>query len=187
MATSPRLQPPGARTTRPAAAAAPPSLKEKHVCCRKERIVPCCAHQALSATHPGQKKNVPLPPPHRHPPEHAVDRKVLCRPKAVLRQLVQHARRHCRRVRAQQVVGRNAADGRSGLGQKEGVVCVARRVLLRLEQRVKVPERRLDIVVRGHLLKAHLREDLAELRANLHGGSNGGGSVAAISVRQSRQ
>lgn len=44
------------------------------------------------------------------------------------------------------------------------------RVLLWLEQRVKVPEAALHPLVGGHLLKAHLREDLAKLRANLWAG-----------------
>ena len=44
---------------------------------------------------------------------------------------------------------------------------VARGVLLRLEERIKVPEGRLDVVGGGHLGEAHLCEDLAELRAHL--------------------
>lgn len=41
------------------------------------------------------------------------------------------------------------------------------RMLLGLEQRIEVPEARLYVIVGGHLLKAHLREDLAELGAHL--------------------
>jgi hypothetical protein len=51
--------------------------------------------------------------------------------------------------------------------EEESVVRVARRVLLRLEQRIEIPEAALHIVVGGHLLETHLREDLAELRAHL--------------------
>jgi len=53
------------------------------------------------------------------------------------------------------------------LGEEERVVRVACRVLLWLEQRIKVPERGLHIVVGGHFGEAHLGEDLAELRAHL--------------------
>ena len=51
--------------------------------------------------------------------------------------------------------------------QEERVVHVPRRVRLRLEERVEVPERRLDEAVRRHLREAHLEEDLPELRADL--------------------
>jgi hypothetical protein len=44
--------------------------------------------------------------------------------------------------------------------KEERVVRVPRRVLLRLEQRVKVPKRRLDKVVGRHLGVAHLQKDL---------------------------
>jgi hypothetical protein len=54
--------------------------------------------------------------------------------------------------------------------EEEGVVRVAGWVLLRLEQGIKVPEGGLHVVVGGHLLKAHLGEDLAELGAHLQGG-----------------
>ena len=52
--------------------------------------------------------------------------------------------------------------------KEEGVVRVACGVLLRLVERVEVPKRRLDVLVRLHLLEAHLKEDLAEHRAHLH-------------------
>mmetsp|Transcript_11544 Transcript_11544/g.30043 ORF Transcript_11544/g.30043 Transcript_11544/m.30043 type:complete len:322 (+) Transcript_11544:532-1497(+) len=51
---------------------------------------------------------------------------------------------------------------------EEGVVHVARWVLLRLEERIEVPKRRLDETVGLHLLEAHLEEDLTELSAHLH-------------------
>lgn len=80
--------------------------------------------------------------------------------------------------------------------QEEGVVLVARRVLLRLEQRVEIPEGALHKIIRGHLREPergatsplgdeektpvsppplleeppdspHLQEDLAQLRAHL--------------------
>ena len=38
---------------------------------------------------------------------------------------------------------------------------VSRRMLLWLEKGVKVPERTLDVVIRGHLGKSHFKEDLA--------------------------
>mmetsp|Transcript_3842 Transcript_3842/g.8815 ORF Transcript_3842/g.8815 Transcript_3842/m.8815 type:complete len:412 (+) Transcript_3842:504-1739(+) len=63
--------------------------------------------------------------------------------------------------------------------QEEGVVRVARRVLLRLEERVKVPEARLHKAVCRHLLKAHPHEDFSELRAHLQQGVE----VAAQGVR----
>ena len=57
-------------------------------------------------------------------------------------------------------------------------MCVAGRMLLRLEQRVEVPEAALHVVVGRHLLEAHLCEDLAELSPNLgereHGGRMSG-------------
>ena len=46
-------------------------------------------------------------------------------------------------------------------------MCVSSRVLLRLEEDVKVPEAALHIVVGGHLCKTHLGEDLAVLGAHL--------------------
>lgn len=62
---------------------------------------------------------------------------------------------------------------------------VAGGVLLRLEQRVKVPEGGLHVVVGGHLLKPHLREDLAELRAHLQAagreGCKRGGTERVVS------
>ena len=64
------------------------------------------------------------------------------------------------------VLWHTIAAGGGGLGQEEGVVRVAGGVLLWLEQRVEVPERRLHVVVRRHLLEPHLSEDLAELCAH---------------------
>ena len=61
----------------------------------------------------------------------------------------------------------SAWAARASTCQKEGVVRVARRVLLRLEQGVKVPEAALHVVVGRHLLEAHLGEDLPELRPDL--------------------
>ena len=72
-----------------------------------------------------------------------------------------------------QVVLRHPRGGGGGLGEEEGVVCVAGRMLLRLEQRVEVPEAALHVVVGRHLLKAHLSEDLAELSPNLGGSGEG--------------
>ncbi len=46
-------------------------------------------------------------------------------------------------------------------------MCVTGWVLLGLEERVKVPEATFHVVVGRHLLKAHLREDLPELRPDL--------------------
>ena len=37
------------------------------------------------------------------------------------------------------------------------------RVLLRLEERIEVPERGLDVLVGRHLVEPHLEEDLPEL------------------------
>ena len=59
---------------------------------------------------------------------------------------------------------------------------VARWMLLRLEERVEIPEARLNIVIRGHLGEAHLREDLAELRAHFQEGVQ----VAAGELRAQR-
>ena len=47
------------------------------------------------------------------------------------------------------------------LFEEECVVGVACWVLLRLEQRVKVPERRLDVSTGGHLFETHLEEHVA--------------------------
>ena len=44
---------------------------------------------------------------------------------------------------------------------------ITRGVLLWLEQRIEVPEAAFYIVVGGHLLEAHLSEDLSELRSHL--------------------
>ena len=52
---------------------------------------------------------------------------------------------------------------RLGLAHEERVMCVAGRVLLRLEERVEVPERGLDVLVGWHLVEPHLQEDLPEL------------------------
>lgn len=65
-----------------------------------------------------------------------------------------------------QVVLREGVAG-CWAGEEEGVVCVTRRVLLRLEEAVKVPEGALHVVVGGHLCEAHVGEDLAVLAAHL--------------------
>lgn len=113
----------------------------------------------------------------------------------VLRRLVQLLRAHRRRVRSQnvlhrlatvplvaiaerseasfgvdlrhvlQIVLRNGQRG-GGVANEERVLRIARRVALRLEQRVEVPERRLHELVGGHLGEAHLQENLAELRSH---------------------
>ncbi len=50
---------------------------------------------------------------------------------------------------------------------EEGVVHVAGRVLLRLEQGIKVPEGALDIIIRRHLREPHLKKDGAKLSPDL--------------------
>lgn len=54
--------------------------------------------------------------------------------------------------------------------QEEGIVRVPGGMLLRLEQRVKIPEGGLDESIGRHLLETHLEKDLAELLAHLHQG-----------------
>mmetsp|Transcript_35805 Transcript_35805/g.78171 ORF Transcript_35805/g.78171 Transcript_35805/m.78171 type:complete len:403 (-) Transcript_35805:388-1596(-) len=133
---------------------------------------------------------------HRLVAEHAVDGEILRRAEPVLRELVEHAARdgggvrahevllclrqlpvvvvpdgpvpavHVRLLHALQVVGGEAVRGLGG-GHEEGVVGVAGGVLLRLEERVKVPEGALHKVVGGHLLESHRDEDLAELLPHL--------------------
>lgn len=44
---------------------------------------------------------------------------------------------------------------------------ITRRVLLWLEQSIEIPEAALHEVIRGHLLEAHLGEDLLELGPHL--------------------
>lgn len=44
---------------------------------------------------------------------------------------------------------------------------VTSRVLLRLKQRIKVPEAALHPLIGRHLLKPHLCKDLSKLRSNL--------------------
>ena len=60
-------------------------------------------------------------------------------------------------------------EGWSGMltGQEEGVVRISRRMLLWLEEGVKIPEAALHVIVGGHLLEAHLDENLPELTAHL--------------------
>lgn len=53
------------------------------------------------------------------------------------------------------------------IGDEEGVVCIASRVLLWLEERVEVPEAGLHKIVGGHLREAHLEEDGPEFCADL--------------------
>jgi hypothetical protein len=50
---------------------------------------------------------------------------------------------------------------------EKSVVSVASRMLLRLKESVKVPERGFDPTIGAHLLKAELEEDLAILGASL--------------------
>jgi hypothetical protein len=64
------------------------------------------------------------------------------------------------------VVGRDL-QGPGRFGQEEGVVRVAGGVRLRLEERVKVPEARLDPPVAGHFGEPHLQQDLPELGPDL--------------------
>jgi hypothetical protein len=44
---------------------------------------------------------------------------------------------------------------------------IARRMLLRLEEGIEVPERTVHVAVGFHLCEAHLEEDLAELGSRL--------------------
>ena len=39
-------------------------------------------------------------------------------------------------------------------------------MLLRLEERIKVPKRAFDVLIRWHFREAHLEENLAKLLAN---------------------
>ena len=64
----------------------------------------------------------------------------------------------------QVVLGHRSGGG--GVADEEGVLRIASRVTLRLEQRIEVPERRLHELVRRHLREPHLQKDLAELRSN---------------------
>ena len=113
--------------------------------------------------------------------------------------LVQHLRRHGRGVRTEKILEGflplevvAVADGTGstnlvhgldavvvvlgegyGLGRlldEEGVVRITGGMRLRLEQTVEVPEGRLDPLVGGHLMEAHLQEDVAELGPNLEEG-----------------
>ena len=54
-----------------------------------------------------------------------------------------------------------------GLLQEECIVHVTRRVALRLEEGVEVPEGALNELASWHLVEAHFEENLAELCANL--------------------
>mmetsp|Transcript_66677 Transcript_66677/g.168137 ORF Transcript_66677/g.168137 Transcript_66677/m.168137 type:complete len:270 (-) Transcript_66677:201-1010(-) len=51
---------------------------------------------------------------------------------------------------------------------EEGVVRVTRRVLLWLEEGVKIPEGALHPLIGGHLLETHQQQNVANLRAHLH-------------------
>mmetsp|Transcript_1816 Transcript_1816/g.2637 ORF Transcript_1816/g.2637 Transcript_1816/m.2637 type:complete len:231 (-) Transcript_1816:248-940(-) len=76
-------------------------------------------------------------------------------------------------------------DGGGGLVEEEGVVSVPCGMLLRLEESVEIPETGLDVVVCGHFLKAHLGEDLTELRTDLQEGMQmaaGNGTTHGIEV-----
>lgn len=56
------------------------------------------------------------------------------------------------------------------VGHKECIVSIPGRMLLWLEQCIKVPEGALHILVGGHLGEAHLQEYLTELRADFEQG-----------------
>ena len=64
-----------------------------------------------------------------------------------------------------QVVLRHRSGG-GRVADEEGVLRIASRMALRLEQRVEVPERRLHELVRRHLGEPHFEKDLAELGSN---------------------
>lgn len=53
------------------------------------------------------------------------------------------------------------------LSQEERVVSITSRMLLRLEQGVKVPERTFHVTIRWHFGEAHREENLAEFGTNL--------------------
>ncbi len=63
---------------------------------------------------------------------------------------------------------------------------IARGVLLGLEERVKVPEGRLDKVVGRHLAEAHPQQDLAELGADLTHGTAPDGAKGRKKMRRER-
>mmetsp|Transcript_23048 Transcript_23048/g.75139 ORF Transcript_23048/g.75139 Transcript_23048/m.75139 type:complete len:313 (-) Transcript_23048:55-993(-) len=67
---------------------------------------------------------------------------------------------------ALEVVFRNALHF-GGVGHEKRVVRVACGVLLRLDERVEVPERRFHKVVRRHLLEPELEKDVPELLSHL--------------------
>ena len=123
-------------------------------------------------------------------PEHPVDREILLGTELLLlRQLVEHPSADRSRVGSQKILSRLfffpvvpvtlaaetalavdvlhllqvlarevLAVGR--VADEEGVVGVPGRVLLRLEERVKVPETALRVVVCRHLSETHLEENL---------------------------
>ena len=59
------------------------------------------------------------------------------------------------------VFGHRQRRGR--IADEEGILGITSGMTLRLEQRIEVPERRLDKLVGGHLVEAHLQQDFAEL------------------------
>ena len=67
--------------------------------------------------------------------------------------------------------------------KEEGIVGVAGRVLLRLEEGVEIPEAALNEVVCWHLLETHLSENLLKLSPDLRA-QGGGESVAKLRLYQ---
>eukprot|EP01137_Pigoraptor_chileana_P025788 Opistho-2@95806 len=130
--------------------------------------------------------------------EDAVDAEVLDgRKRLLLCKLVEHTRRHGRRVGAEnilasllhlpvvavsdraiaalfvdvlhalQIVRRNV-ECLCGIPDEERVVAITCRVLLRLEEGIEVPEGRFDEVVCRHFGEPHFEENLAEFLAHFH-------------------
>mmetsp|Transcript_41620 Transcript_41620/g.97391 ORF Transcript_41620/g.97391 Transcript_41620/m.97391 type:complete len:206 (-) Transcript_41620:607-1224(-) len=71
------------------------------------------------------------------------------------------------RLDAREIV-RRQLECRRGRLDEESVVRVAGGVLLWLEERVEIPEGRLDVLVRLHLFEAHRDKSLTEHGAHLH-------------------
>jgi len=112
----------------------------------------------------------------------------------VLKQLCSEARIETHLVRCLHalVVIVGHPQGRGGVFDEERVVGVARRVGLRLKERVEVPKRRLDPTARGHFGKAHSDEDAAELGAHFEqrvevATANGGAQRVEVVVLERRR
>ena len=58
----------------------------------------------------------------------------------------------------------------SRVTEEEGIMCVASRMCLGLEERVEIPEGAFHVAISPHLLKAHLSEHFCELLFGLHQG-----------------